>query len=228
MRRELLALGLKSPLRLIRGLRNLVITVWDPTRSDIRQGINSLIEGALSEVGAERIREFEAQAPEIAALYAAGYDPRLDLPALEALPDGTLGREYARFVRDNGIEPLGDQLEGRPPRNVVAYGLRRAYKLHDVLHVALGCDASVLGEVRIVSYSLGQARHGEGRAPKLALAVLFLNLAVRRPHEFREAILLAHEWLQRGERARAYASVRFEELMERPVAEVRALVMAPA
>jgi ubiquinone biosynthesis protein COQ4 len=212
----------------IRGLRNFAITVWDPTRSDIRQGINGLIEGALAEVEPERIREYEAAAPEIAALYAERYDPPLDPRALEALPDGTLGREYARFIRDNEIVPLGDQLVHSPPRNVVAYGLRRAYKLHDVLHVALGCDASVLGEVRIVSYSVGQARHGQGRAPALALAVLFLNLAIRRPHEFREAIALAWEWLQLGARARGYSSVRFEELMDRPVEEVRGLVLAPA
>lgn len=94
--------------------------------------------------------------------------------------------------------------------------------------MALGCDASVLGEVRIVSHSVGQARHGQGRAPALALAVLFLNLALRRPHELREAIALAHECLQLGERARGYASVRFEELMDRPVAEVRALALAMA
>jgi ubiquinone biosynthesis protein Coq4 len=228
MKRELLALGLRNPLRVLRGLRNFAITVWDPTRSDIRQGINGLIEGALSEVDAERIRAYEATAPEIAALYAERYDPPLDMRALEALPDGTLGREYARFLRDNQIVPLGDQLAAAPPRNIVAYGLRRAYKLHDVLHVALGCDASVLGEVRIVSYSVGQARQGQGRAPALALAVLFLNLAIRRQHEFREAISLAHEWVQLGERARGYSSVRFEELMDRPVAEVRALVMSPA
>lgn len=228
MWRESASLGLTNPLRLLRGLRNFVLTVWDPTRSDIRQGINALIEGALADVGPERIRELERSAPELAALYAAGYDPPLDLQTLEELPDGTLGREYARFLRANGIEPLGDQIEQERPRNLAAYALRRAYKLHDVLHVALGCDASVLGEVRIVSYSVGQAGPDTVRAAALALVVLLLNLVLRRPHEFQEAIPLAHEWMQRGAAARAYAAVRFEELMDRPVLEVRELVLAQA
>jgi ubiquinone biosynthesis protein COQ4 len=211
-----------------RGLRNFAITVWDPTRSDVRGGINALIEGALRDASPERARELERANPAMAALWASAYDPPLDVRALESLPEGTLGREYARFVRDNGIEPLGDQVELGPPRNLPAYALRRAYKLHDVLHVALGCDASVLGEVRIVSYSVGQARAGTVRAAALALVVLLLHLVLRRPHEFREAIALAHEWMERGTRARPYASLKLEEWMDRPLAEVRERVTAPA
>jgi hypothetical protein len=38
------------------------------------------------------------------------------------------------------------------------------------LHVVLGCDATALGEVPIVSCSLGQARSTGVRAPALAPA----------------------------------------------------------
>jgi len=92
--------------------------------------------------------------------------------------------------------------------------------------MVLGCDATVLGEVRIVSYSLGQALGTPGRAPALALAVLFLHLALRQPGQVPEAVRLAADWMGRGERARFYAEFRMEDWMERPVAEVRELVMA--
>jgi hypothetical protein len=84
----------------------------------------------------------------------------------------------------------------------------------------------VLGEVRIVSYSLGQARNASGRAPALALAVLFLHLALRRPADLPEAVRLAAEWQALGERARSYHGFRLEDWMDRPVAEVHELVMA--
>jgi ubiquinone biosynthesis protein Coq4 len=226
MRRELAAIGITTPWALLRGLRNFAKTVWDPTDADVRQGINGLVYGALREAGPERIRAIATEQPELAALFAEGYDPALEPARLERLPDGTLGREYLRFLRANRIDPLGELLAMKRPANLAQYVFRRSYKLHDVLHVVLGCDASVLGEVRIVSYSLGQARGTPGRAPALALAVLFLHLALRKPGDLPEAVRLAAEWLGRGERARFYATFRLEDWMERPVEEVRTLVMA--
>jgi ubiquinone biosynthesis protein COQ4 len=228
VRQELAAFGLTNPWRVLQGARNFARTVWDPTRSDIRQGVNALVYGALRDAGPERIRELEEEAPALAELFAERFDPEIDPRRLEQLPDGTLGREYARFVRANGIDPLGDLLELESPTHLLEYSFRRAYKLHDVLHVVLGCDASVLGEVRIVSYSLGQARLRAARAPALALVVLLLHLVLRRPDQFAEAIALAAEWMRLGEGTRLYSTFRLEEWMDRPVAEVRARVLAPA
>lgn len=226
MRDELRSIGVTNPLQAIQALRNFAKTVWDPTRSDIRRGVNGLIYGALRDMNPERIEQLRLAAPAVAGLCDEGYDPELDPRRLERLADGTLGREYVRFLRANGIDPLGDLLELPPPRNVAEYSFRRAYKLHDVLHVVLGCDASILGEVRIVSFSLGQARDAGIRAPALALVVLLLHLVLRKPQEFTEAVRLAAEWMHEGQRTRPYSSFRLEDWMARPVEEVRALVLA--
>ena len=228
MRRELASVGITTPWGLLRAGRNLVRTVWDPTNAEVQQGINALVYGALREAGPERVRELEQESPELAALFAEGYDPDLSRAALARLPDGSLGREYLRFIDANRIDPLGNLLALKRPQNLVEYAFRRSYKLHDVLHVVLGCDASILGEVRIVSYSLGQARRGAGRAPALALAVLFFHLALRKPEQMDEAVRLAAEWLERGCAARPYATYRMEDWLERPVADVRSQVMAAA
>jgi hypothetical protein len=90
------------------------------------------------------------------------------------------------------------------PTTTLEYLVRRAYKLHDLMHIVLGADATVLGEVRIVAYSLGQARRDSARAPAMALAVLFLNIGLRRPHEMPEAVRRAARWLE-GRRAGALA-----------------------
>jgi ubiquinone biosynthesis protein Coq4 len=227
MRQELASIGLTSPWRALQSLRNFALTVWDPGRGDIKQGVNTLVYEALRNATPERIAQARAEEPALAGLFDAGYDPALDVSQLERLPDGTLGREYARFIRANQIDPLGDLLALRRPTNLLEYRFRRAYKLHDVLHVVLGCDASILGEVRIVSYSLGQATGAGIRAPALALAVLLLHLALRRQHEFQEAVRLAAEWMAKGERAAPYATFRLEDAMERSVEELRVWVTAP-
>jgi len=228
MLNELKAFGITTPWAALRSVRNFALTVWDPTRSDIRQGVNALLYGALRAPSAGTLRSLREEEPAIAALFEEEYDPEMDVERLQSLPDGTLGREYARFIRANAIDPLGDLLELPAPKNVLEYTFRRAYKLHDVMHVVLGCDTSILGEVRIVSYSVGQRRGDDGAAADLALAVLFLHLALRKPGEFKEAIRLASEWMALGERSKLYVGFRLEDWMDRPVDEVRELVVGPA
>jgi len=228
VRRELATLGLTNPWRVLLAVRNFAKTVWDPTRADIQHGINHLVYEALANAPPEREAEIARQSPRLAALFREGYDPALDPGALERLPDGTLGREYARFIRANQIDPLGNLLALSRPKNLLEYQFWRAYKLHDVMHIVLGCDASVLGEVPIVAYSLGQARSTGVRAPAMALVVLLLHMALRKPEQIKRAVGLAAEWLRRGEETEGYSSHRLEDWMDQPVEAVRERVLAQA
>lgn len=227
---ELGGFGLRGPRSMLATLRNFAITTWDPAQSDIRQGINALIEGALRDPSPERIEQASQRNPECAALWDERYDPPLDLDALAGLPAGTLGHEYARFIRENRIEPLGSLVEWGQPKNLLQYVMLRSYKLHDVLHVVLGCPATPLGEVPIVAYSVGQAgtESRNANAPALALAVVLLHIALRRTHEFAEACRLTGEWVQVGARCRPYAGFRLEEMMDQRVEDVRERVLAAA
>jgi ubiquinone biosynthesis protein COQ4 len=220
--------GLTNPWATVQAVRNFALTVWDPTRSDVKRGVNTLVYGALRKASPERIESIRREAPALVELFEEAYDPELDVTRLERLPDGTLGREYARFIRENQIDPLGDLLALPRPKNLLEYQFWRAYKLHDVLHVVLGCDATVLGEVPIVAYSLGQARATGVRAPALALVVLLLHMALRKPEQVQPAIRLAAEWMRRGEETEAYATHRLEDWMDQPVEAVRARVLARA
>jgi ubiquinone biosynthesis protein Coq4 len=226
IRNELRSLGLTNPWKIWLAVKNFAKTVWDPTRSDIQHGINALVYEALANAPPGRVAALAQESPALAQLFREGYDPALDPARLEALPDGTLGREYARFIRANQIDPLGNLLALSRPKNLLEYQFWRAYKLHDVLHVVLGCDATALGEVPIVAYSLGQARSTGVRAPALALCVLLLHMALRRTDQFQTAVRLAAEWMHRGEQTPGYATHRLEDWMDRPVAEVRSLVLA--
>lgn len=228
MWKALRELRIRTPWELWRMLRNFAITIWDPTRSDIQDGIQKLVYEHLREVRPEQVRDLEASSPALVELFRERYDPELSDAHLERLPEGSLGREYHRFLRANDLTPLKTLLAMGEPTNLLEYLARRAYKLHDLMHVVLGADASVLGEVRIVSYTIGQTRNPGARAPAMALAVLFMNIGLRRPHEMRQAIRLAAEWLAVGERAAWHVTWRVEDWLEKPVVEVREAMLAGA
>lgn len=222
---ELAAIGVESPLAVVTVGWNFAKTVWEPTRSDIGGGITSLARGAIRATPKERVARFAARHPEVARLFEERYDPLLDPADLARLPAGTLGHEYARFIHSNGIDPLQTQLGLGEATHPLHYSVKRAYKLHDLMHVLLGCDASVFGEVRIVSWSIGQATRAGGaemRAPDLALSVLLLHLTLRFPDRVPEAIRLSAEWLERGARHPDHVTFRFEDWLDEPVASVLA------
>ena len=218
---ELRKAGIKGPLDALSVARRLAQTVWDPTRADIQHGTNRLMMKGLADTPIEKIREVESEHPNLARMFEEGYDPEL-LPAeLEKYPDGSLGREYARFIHENQIDPLQTLLAMGIPGNLLEYHFKRAYKLHDLMHVVLGADATVLGEVKIVSYSLGQARDAGVRAPAMALAVLFMNTGLRRSDEMPEAVRLAFKWMSIGEQAPWHVEVPVEDYLDRPVEDLR-------
>ncbi|XP_064379768.1 ubiquinone biosynthesis protein COQ4 homolog, mitochondrial [Dromaius novaehollandiae] len=71
----------------------------------------------------------------------------LDVNRLRGLPDGTLGREYTRFLEDNKVSP-----DTRMPAKFVddeelAYVIQRYREVHDLMHTLLGMPTNMLGEV---------------------------------------------------------------------------------
>ena len=164
---------------------NFAITVWDPTRADIQHGINTLVYRAIPEAQPERDRASSKGAARRSwRCSARATTPSSTPERLERLPDGTLGREYARFIRANGIDPLEDAPRARRAEERCSSTSSGAPTSSTIcMHIVLGCDASVLGEVPIVAYSLGQARAtGAARRP-WRWRCCFMNMALRRPRE---------------------------------------------
>lgn len=86
--------------------------------------------------------------PEIDAKLAALAEPfpAIDVEALRRLPEGTFGREYARFLDDQGLKPF---IVSREVAEEVSCSSRldvRYTLLHDAFHVLLGFDATLVGE----------------------------------------------------------------------------------
>ena len=144
----------------------------------------------------------------------------VDFDALRRLPDGTLGREYTRFLDDNGITP--DAFENPPdvgdPR--AAYVMLRMRQTHDLWHVLTGYTPDVRGEILLQAFTYAQTH-----APSALLIAIFgtVRWAFKWPGQ-RKAL---REAFARGKRTGFLATFRWEEHWTTPVTELRALLDCP-
>lgn len=145
----------------------------------------------------------------------------LDLDALERLPEGTLGHEFVRYFRKNGIEPF---VTAFPIQSDVDYLSKRYRETHDLFHVITGYGTDVTGEMELQAFVLGN----------LGLRQAILILAYSVPLQLKELGIvnfrpyLARIWAayMRGRHSREMLSVNYEKLWEQPVSVLATLLCA--
>jgi ubiquinone biosynthesis protein COQ4 len=145
----------------------------------------------------------------------------VDIDALERLPDGTLGREYARFIKGNGLSlDVFRAPVGVDPR--AAYLMQRMRQTHDLWHVITGYSPDVRGEVLLQAFTYAQAR-----IPSAAMIALFgtVRITLRVGPSFLKETALA---LRRGRRAKFFGPLYWEALWSEPVESLRARLECPA
>ncbi len=163
---------------------------------------NLLTRIVLSEEGGRMIRE----QPTIDSKH-------VDYEALRKLPDGTLGREYVRFLDVNHLDP---DLFHAPPGlpQIPAYVAQRMRQTHDIWHVLTGYTPDVPGEVALQAFSFAQSR------TPLSLLIAFfgsLRNSVKHPGIIGKSI----DGYRRGKRAAFLPSVWLEEMWALPLEEAR-------
>lgn len=172
-----------------------------------------------------RIEQFFA-APEGAALYAAhrAIDSRtIDLDKLAALPEGTLGHAYAKFLRSHGITP--EIFDGAPPgisNPQRSYVVQRIRQTHDLWHVVTGCETDPPGEIALQAFTFSQVR-----TPGSAFLAVFG--ALRGVRERRDVGILRDvvTLYRTGKRAARLPTFAWEDHWATPLAEVRAMLGLP-
>jgi len=147
----------------------------------------------------------------------------VDFDALRALPGGTLGREYVRYLDEHDLDPdLFQEPPGLPP--VPAFVARRFRQTHDIWHVLGGYEPDVPGEVALQAFTYAQTRMP---SPLLIAVLGVLRFGWRNPN----LLPMTVDGFRRGLRAEFLGAVRWEDLWEVPVDELRArlgLTMANA
>jgi ubiquinone biosynthesis protein COQ4 len=147
----------------------------------------------------------------------------LDLEALERLPEGTLGHEFARYFRDNEISPFETTLE---IKNNVDFIGKRYRETHDLLHVLTGYGTDVVGEMEVQAYALGNLGI---HTAVLILLVGTLGQLKARPSSSELSLYLRRLWAayHRGRTSQLFLDFWFEHHWETPVTTLRERLCAP-
>lgn len=175
---------------------------------------------------AKRVRDLEST-PEGRQILAT--QPRIDrthvdFDALEQLPDGTLGREYVRFLKANGITPdvFAELPDVGDPR--AAYMILRMRQTHDLWHVLTGYQPDVPGEILLQAFT-----HAQTGAPGSALIALFGTLRYtmwkKGAITSYRALMNAH---RHGKECAFLPTVHWEREWSTPVSELRERLSCPA
>lgn len=220
-----------------RGIRNRRVqplVAWRALRqlfqSPERTELVFVIIRALSGNSLERTYHRVMASPEGRATLAENrslLDVLSDLERLRALPDGTLGREYARFMDEQGLtaRDLVEASSDDPDEDTVYLDPRaqrlgeRLRDMHDLWHVCAGYNRDLLGEDALLAFTYAQTRNrGVGFIALMATAELARN-------GLRSAIPVVWRAFQRGRRAAFLPAVDWEGLLDQPLAEVRRLLL---
>lgn len=143
---------------------------------------------------------------------------RVDLRALEALPEETLGRRFADHMRKQGFDP-GD-FPSVPVKNEMDYISAHLYETHDVWHVVTGMGTDVAGELGLQAFYLAQF---PARLAVVLLAAGMLNTLGAQGFEDRDRRMheIVRGWLM-GRAAKQLFGVDWASLWGLSLTEVRA------
>lgn len=147
----------------------------------------------------------------------------LDLEALARLPAGTLGHEFVRYFRDNGIEPF---ITAFPIESDVDYLSKRYRETHDLFHVITGYATDETGEMELQAFVLGNL--GVRQAAMVLAYSISSRIKRRGLGGLRAYLGRLHAAYRRGRRSRELLSVTYETLWEQPVSVLAGLLCAPA
>ena len=145
----------------------------------------------------------------------------IDLDALAALPDGTLGHAYATFMKAHGLTP--DVFDGRPDGvrdDRAAYLIARMRQTHDLWHVVTNAETDPAGEVALQAFMYAQVH-----APSSAILALLGTL--RSLRYTRDVVRDARELYRLGKHAEPLVLFPWEDHWATPIADVRRMLKLP-
>lgn len=205
--------------RFIYGVKALLILKDEMGNPEAGALINRCFDHEVYAVVVERMKATE-EGRRLLAERPSMSDEHLDLDALSALPEGTLGHAFATYYADQGFPPF-DTTE--PVDTDVQYVSKRYRETHDLMHVLTGYTTDNLGEMELQAFMRGTI------GIRSALLILVFGYGV---NVWDRAVFLPTTYYRllkrarvRGERADLFLAFPFEEHWETPLAEVRRAVL---
>ena len=194
---------------------------WDP-RASVPLALDYMRLG--DEVALQGFDALALGNPQASEMLEDRYlSPSPDVEDLAALPDGTLGREFSRYLTDNELDVnlLRESafIEAHRSRgDDVGHLAERGFQLHDLFHVLTGYDTTPLGEVRVVSFTVAQT---PAPYPAMIIATRPLQMVLYKPELLPVVMDAITEGWSLGRRAKPLISVHWEDYWKRPLSELR-------
>ncbi len=220
----------RRPVQWRRATRALRQLLADSSRTDLAFEVTYALGGNSGERLYQRFLA-HPDGPVLLAARPALLDALSDRTALGAMPAGSLGRAYLDFLRagDLSAEGLVEASEtAERPQDVGAdrrWFFDRLRDNHDLWHVLTGYGRDEAGEAANLAFTLGQTRDTGVAFMVLAAAWVGGMAPEVSPDGVRRGWFLWQRYLyqawQRGRRAAFLIAARFEELLPRPLEEVR-------
>jgi ubiquinone biosynthesis protein COQ4 len=145
----------------------------------------------------------------------------VDFEALAAMPDGTLGREFVRFLRGHGISPDSFRHPVDYFEDVPAYVTLRLRQTHDLWHLLTGYPPTTCGELVLSAFIFAQV----GAPSSLLVALLGPIRYGFGEKRLKRRIVAAY---RRGRATSRLTSFFWEEHWAEPLDRVRERVGCPA
>jgi ubiquinone biosynthesis protein COQ4 len=148
-----------------------------------------------------------------------------NLDSLLKLPSETLGHAFASHMKHYALEQVFYPPLEATENDDIAYWRKRARQTHDIHHVVLGFPAIDAGEMAISAFYLAQ--HNVPLSA-LLLGFGFLYTILREPERIDELMRAIQRGWAAGKQADKLMGVKWEELWEVPLDEVRQRLKVPA
>ncbi|MDX2147676.1 MAG: Coq4 family protein [Planctomycetota bacterium] len=202
----------QSYLTLVRGAVGMML---DPEHTS---SVFDIEDGLRNSPSSMELLRFSAKDPGVEAMIRERYlQPIPDTDRLRQLPLGTLGRRYTDHLDSMGFDP--DYYRKIDVRDDVDYVMMRIRQTHDVWHVVTGFDTHPLGEICVKAVELAQTHRPMAAA--ICAGGIFRYM-LHKPEEFGACIESIAAGYHLGLVARPLLAMKWEEMWERPVEDVRA------
>ena len=187
----------------------------------MREVIRAFRNGA--SIGDVALIKFDALRPPPEEINArlgevSGYAPKLELASLAGHPEGSLGSEYASFLRRHQLQHLTISPELLERFRDNPYAVRYTVT-HDLHHVLTGFDTGLAGEVGVVGFTVGQGTAPMGRVGMALVRHLYPWVSPSQAAATRHNYDLG---VRMGERAKLVLAEPLESWLADPLVDVRA------
>lgn len=189
----------------------------DRTRLDRVLALSDALLKRATQEDLDTLTQHIRWSPEAVAAIEERY--RLEIPEVDQLlgfPENSLGREFGRFLQQNGINPA----EVKPPEvsDDLTYLAAHLAETHDLWHLVTGFSVDLNGEAGVAAFAAAQYASPFQYA---IIAGTLLTGVHKTPWDLgRRMDAITRGWTL-GKKAYPLLGIRWDEMWELPLADVR-------